>query len=404
MERVLKLYPGNWLYNASVIGFLKVIAYGIGEEKVDSWLKEDGSVEVDKEIFEAFNIGKISIPISLMCYVKFLTRDEDFQDWIKKYRDKKEYQSLVEIMGDFAYNFARAGNKLFMSKMPYQNLVQSKEWRSLEFAKFVSRLSDLQETNTSKTCSICGRNTAIEPNISSNLEKRLFNFGLTHSSLLGPSGGKFPNSLWNQKISLSVCPLCAYLIIHHHISFIKMGSNEEIFINAPSFKVMWHLNKLVAEVYAKSEVKEKRELLGMTLIEMVTRLYMQLGIWTSMNIEIVSKYSNNIDFFSLPYETVHLLINKEIASMLSQIGELRVLNLILDGKYTELLNFGEKIMNIGLKPAKERSKNERDFIDENIKLERNRGNLIDFSYKTFKLYSLLEAYLKSKREVHYESV
>ena len=90
--------------------------------------------------------------------------------------------------------------------------------------------------------------------------------------------------------------------------------------------------------------------------------------------------------------------------MLSQIGELRVLNLILDGKYTELLNFGEKIMNIGLKPAKERSKNERDFIDENIKLERNRGNLIDFSYKTFKLYSLLEAYLKSKREVHYESV
>lgn len=400
MERVLRLYPTNWLYNASVIGFLKVIAYGIGEEKVDLWLKEDGSVEINREIFETSNIGKVSIPISLIYYVKFLTKDEDLQSWIRNNRDKKEYQPLKEIMGDFAYNFARAGNKLFMSKMPYQNLVQREEWRSLEFAKFISRLLDLQETNISRMCSICGRNTAIEPN--SNLERRLFSFGSTYSSFLGPSSGEFPNSLWNQKISLSICPLCAYLLIHHHISFIKIRDDEEIFINAPSFKVMWYLNKLVTEVYTKSEVKEKRELLGMTLIEMSTRLYIQLGIWTSMNIEIVSKYRNNIEFFSLPYETVQLLINRDIANILSQISEFRILNLILDGKYTELLNFGERIMNIGLK--KDFNKNEKDFIRENIKLESNKRNLLDFSYKIFKLYSLLETYLKSKKRCYYESI
>ncbi len=80
----------------------------------------------------------------------------------------------------------------------------------------------------------------------------------------------------------------------------KINFKEEIFINASSFRLMYELNKLVKQVYGSSsefESRTKREILAVTLIEYMNKINTTLGIWSQMNIEIVTKKDDVIDFF-----------------------------------------------------------------------------------------------------------
>ncbi|MCS7180101.1 MAG: hypothetical protein NZ891_01945, partial [bacterium] len=79
-----------------------------------------------------------------------------------------------------------------------------------------------------------------------------------------------------------------------------------------------------------------------------------------------------------------------------QIGEFKILNMILDEKFKDVLQFGERVLKISLKPKNEIGKQERDFITQEIKLEKNRENLREFSYKLFQLYALIETKLREE--------
>lgn len=83
MDKLI-LYPGNWLYNASVIGFLNVISRRLGEDVIESWLNEDGGLTIDKAIFDPVKIVKEDIPKSLVYYVEYLTEHEDIEEWLGK--------------------------------------------------------------------------------------------------------------------------------------------------------------------------------------------------------------------------------------------------------------------------------------------------------------------------------
>lgn len=54
MNSKITLYPSNWLYNAGVVGFLRVLEFGRGEEYVKALFKEDGGVEITPGVFENF--------------------------------------------------------------------------------------------------------------------------------------------------------------------------------------------------------------------------------------------------------------------------------------------------------------------------------------------------------------
>ena len=125
-----------------------------------------------------------------------------------------------------------------------------------------------------------------------------------------------------------------------------------------------------------------------------------------MNVEVVNRYKtiidrttkiDKIDFFSLPYEIVLLLSDNEIASLLDDIGEFSVLNLVLDGNFRRILELAERIFKIALKPEKERGTQEKNFMNDKVRLKKNKENLILFSQKLFKLYALIEE--KAKKEV-----
>ncbi len=121
-----------------------------------------------------------------------------------------------------------------------------------------------------------------------------------------------------------------------------------------------------------------------------------------MNIEVVSRHSGKIEFFSLPYEVIQLLVDRNIASLLSQIGEFTVLNLILNQDFSRLLEFGYSLLRIGLKPQGDRGKSERDFVHHHLRLENNRKNPARVAEQIFKLYAFIEE--KQKRGKDYEPI
>ncbi|MCS7202642.1 MAG: hypothetical protein NZ841_07705, partial [Dictyoglomus sp.] len=57
-EKTVTLYPGNWLYNASVIGFLLSIEKVEGLNNKYFLLKDEGSLEIDKELFLNLDVNK----------------------------------------------------------------------------------------------------------------------------------------------------------------------------------------------------------------------------------------------------------------------------------------------------------------------------------------------------------
>ncbi|WP_438319019.1 hypothetical protein ACP6EK_10150 [Candidatus Caldatribacterium sp. SIUC1] len=196
-------------------------------------------------------------------------------------------------------------------------------------------------------------------------------------------------------------------MLHRDFAFINLADNSNladgsrIFLNAPSFQVMWYLNRLAREIYARENIASVREILGMSLIELAVRLGVQLGVWTEMNIEVVSwrkirdngKNRNVIDFVSLPYEVVQLLLDKKIASSLMRIGEISVLRMVLEQRFGEILEMGERLMMIAAKPGKSWGESERKYINSQIGLERNREDevkLMGFAASLFSLHALIE--------------
>ncbi|MEZ0360295.1 MAG: hypothetical protein ABWK04_00160, partial [Hydrogenobacter sp.] len=248
------LYPSSWLYNAGVIGFLRVLKeYG---ENVENFLQDDGSVKINSCIFPKIDVNKF-------------------------YIDKNTRK--ISIIGKNQF---------------YKNYIQ-KGWE-LAFEKFVKEsLPKAQKAQNLNKCDICGEGYVINlqniqdqnSEVIENIKKfinGIRKFDARLNSILGPSKGEFPNSFWSCTASLRVCDLCGYILIHHHLSLTKLQDGSEIFINAPSFKLMWHLNNYVRTLYGGKEIKGAKEVLGISLIELVTKLNIHLGRWEKMNIEVVS--------------------------------------------------------------------------------------------------------------------
>ncbi|MGB9636066.1 MAG: hypothetical protein ACPL1Y_02310, partial [Thermoplasmata archaeon] len=358
----MKFYPGNWLYNAGVIGFLKVLK-SCGKN-VEKFLKDDGSVEIDeiviKEVFTSKSrkpppldklklwhecllnntfewayssiedyvksqLGRIKSGSQKSQVIKSIIDTNlnfesiSFDDEIKKVKEilkevdknisdaqiinkAKKVEEVIKPKEHF-YRYRKSIGFLFSSGCFYQNLFNPSQFKKID--KFLEKFKyeDLFKNSSSNLkCCFCAED-----------KYEITPVDLQYMSYLFPATS-FPNTYWNlnEKSTTFICSMCKFLTIHHHLALIKLSDNSEIFINAPSFKVMWHLNKY-AEVYSKEKAKTVKEILGMSLIQATEKLKLTLHRWTSMNIEVVSKWEDKIDFFSLPYEVAKLISDNSIA-------------------------------------------------------------------------------------------
>jgi CRISPR-associated protein Cst1 len=376
-EKQIELYPGHWLYNASVIGFLKSI------ESIEK--KEKGNV------YFTLDSGTLSIQRDLF----------DDLETERRYFSEKLCECLL------------IGNVSKTSKTKYPNYINPSNKGDKEgFSHFVKELSKLESEGT-KTCPTCGQkyhfgNSSIEKlnsewknsgGAGNGFEKFISSVTKVSNRINESLGGadSYLNGYWAEKYSTELCPLCSYLIIHHHIALTKLIDGSKIFINTPSFSLMHKLNTLLEKLVDKENASYKN-LLAMSVIEFSIKTNVMMNTWAGMNIEIVAiQKSGVIEFISLPYETIRILSNKRIAELLSSIGEFKILNMVIDGRWKDLIELGYRILKIAIKPSV--GTEDRDFIYKTFYRNENHEfwNLKVLANKIFKLYALIEERTKTKQ-------
>jgi len=380
------LYPGNWLYNAGVVGFLQVLeAARLPGLDVQSFLSSDGMVKISDfpdSLFEKENVN--GVPLSLFSR-RFFQESWDLLLSEKKKRGIDRERDIAKVIqGIWGVLFNVYYRGFFSANTNQIRPVLQK------FDDFAIKAITPVSAPSKVSCSFCG-----DACVTFDYKNR---FSCEHSKLLGSSSSTdkgMPNSFWGNDIQhgLPICDRCSFVLLCSHLALTTLADGSRIFLNAPSFQVMWYLNKLVREIYARENIASVREILGMSLIELALRLGVQLGVWTEMNIEVVSIKGEEVSFCSLPYEVVQLLLDKEIASSLVRIGEISVLRMVLEKRFGEILEMGERLMMIAAKPEKSWGKSERKYINSQIGLERNRKNevkLMDFAASLFSLHALIE--------------
>jgi len=361
----ITIYPSNWLYNAGVVGFL-------------SCLDRDDYLQDHTDNEKKYSFEDNCVVIYNQVFSKIQVASNYFENGI-----------VINLKGNNQY---------------YRNFIDATGNQKWVFEKFVKALSD---NHNSGECYLCNngvyvKKENIQPQNTNQTQENIDKFfnkieglNMAHNSILGPallepSGPpKFPNAYWNLNDKFKICHLCAFIIIHHHLAFTNLSDGSEIFINAPSFEIMYQMNKLVKELFGKEKLsgKQKREILAMSVIEYSRRLNVSLGMWNQMNLEIIVKSREGIDTFSLPYQTVNLISDRKIASLLSQIGEFSILNTVLNNEEYKLIDIGHKLIRIGLKSYQEWNKTDKNVLNSFLHRNSNKMNLVNTAQKILELYA-----------------
>jgi CRISPR-associated protein Cst1 len=361
----ITLYPCNWLYNAGVIGLMRVL--------------EELGEEIEKFIFKDGTVGLLITKSS----------SEIFDKWVELSPKSKEGKSMV-----YGFKNAYYANQTEKSiKHRIESLLGQSIYKSgkIEYS-----------------CLFCTSKIKVKKTDATVLNQAFGNI------LLG-SEKSFSNMYWRNSASDFLCQQCEFIIMCHHLALTRLSDGSEIFINAPSFQVMYYLNKFAREVFgalSAEEMRSKRNILAVSVIEYATKVQATLGVWTGMNIEVVNKHTfyspttrkqeTKIEFFSLPYEVVQLLSDRRIAGLLSQIGEFSILNRVLAQDFSRLMETGYRLLRIGLKAYGEPGKSENDFINQTLRLEKNRRDPARVAEQIFRLCALIEE--KQNRGKAYEYI
>jgi len=359
-EKQIELYPGHWLYNAGVIGFLQSLE-NIEAKNVCKYLTNDGRVIIPIEILNDLKSNERYFSDNK---ITSIYRNGFFRNYLNTDEDVKGFPVYIKSL----INISKGSNVCGICSSDY--VLPDKEiskLREIGLDKFLDRIS---------------------------------NFNIVFSKEIAPSINEFPNAFWNMNNSLKICPVCSFLLIHHQIPFTILADNSLLFINAPSFRLMYELN-IFLEKLANKENASYKNLLAMSVIEFSIKTTVMMNLWGSMDIEMVSvkrtKESVAIEFINLPYETIRILSNKRIAELLSSIGEFKILNMVIDGRWKDLIELGYRILKIAIKPSV--GTEDRDFIYKTFYRNENHEfwNLKVLANKIFKLYALIEERTKTKQ-------
>ncbi|NEW82877.1 MAG: type I-B CRISPR-associated protein Cas8b1/Cst1 [Mariniphaga sp.] len=352
-EKYIEFYPGHWLYNAGVIGFLQSLE-DIEKKEMKDYIQNDGRVILPIEIFTKLNSNQRYFSENK---VSSIYRNAFFRNYLNTDEDVKGFPVYIESLSQIDNGGKRCGICCSDYMLPNESI---SKLQKIGLGKFLDRIS---------------------------------NFNIVFSKEIAPSINEFPNAFWNMSNSIEICPVCSFVLIHHQIPFTKLIDNSQLFINAPSFHLMNELNRLLDKLIDKENASFKN-LLAMSVIEFSVKAKVMMNAWASMDIEMVSikrtKETVAIEFINLPYETIRIISNKRIAELLSSIGEFKILNLVIDNKWNDLVELGYRILKIAMKSSI--GSEDRDFLYKTFYTEANHDfrNLKQLANKILKLYALIE--------------
>jgi CRISPR-associated protein Cst1 len=349
MADKITLYPSNWLYNAGVVGLLKVLE-NIKDVKYEI---KDGYIEIHK---------------------KELDVEKIFEKW----------DELTKIKLNISYKGKKGGTKNYYYANQTEKSIKEKIKSLLENNK----KEGAKRGGFNIFCSLCGASEIV--NKTKLKEKKLTQ---AYGNILFASAKTFPNSYWMLNPREIICSKCEFILMCHHIPFINLEGgikNEkvEIFINAPSFTLIMDLNSFAENILTKSEEYEIRKILGSSLLQWAIKRRTLLGAWTMMNIEVIVKKGDTIDYFDLPPDITKILLDYEIANLIERINEEKIFDLILRGKFSEIEKANYFVLKAILKLKK------KEEISENDPITKYFTNYQDFNYLKKVSEILPELYLK----------
>lgn len=381
-EKYIELFPGHWLYNAGVVGFLSVLKDC--DFNVNELLMNDGTVRgnISKAISKKRQHNGFEIPE--LYWQWFISSGKSLKndfDELSKDPIKDIWGTLFNVI---YRGFFNANSNLLYAPSKTSPAVFD------TFLKYTKPL--FQYDNESPICPFCMQHSQ---------QTYKNRFSSEHYKELGGSDGSsgMPNSFWNNKKSIGgteICDTCSYILLNRHLSFTALNDWTRIFINAPSFKLMYELNKLINKSFEWSRDNSNKSLLAMTVIEYCAKTNATLGIWSGMNIEIVAVSNETIEYYSLPSNVVSLISNKRISILLSDIGEFKILNIVLNQKYNELVELAYRILKISIK--ENYNDGDRKYINETLFLKKNKASQTAqrlVANKILKLYALIEERIKT---------
>ncbi len=131
------LYPSNWLYNAGVVGFLRVLEFA---GKGDTFeFKDDGSVEIEKTALDNFEIYYFEYVSKLYLMQRFSLRE--LTSFVKNLKNKGSEEERNEI--------GKVESKVKESENEIQNKILSikanKDWND-----FVEMINDIRNILSQK--------------------------------------------------------------------------------------------------------------------------------------------------------------------------------------------------------------------------------------------------------------
>jgi CRISPR-associated protein Cst1 len=151
------------------------------------------------------------------------------------------------------------------------------------------------------------------------------------------------------------------------------------------------LNSFAENILTKSKEYEIRKILGSSLLQWAIKRRTLLGAWTMMNIEVIVKKGDIIDYFDLPQDITKILLDYEIANLIERINEEKIFDLILQGKFSEIEKANYLVLRTILKLKKLKNKEE---ISENDPITKYFTNYQNFNYLKKVSEILPELYLK----------
>ncbi len=383
IEEKIILYPSNWLYNAGVIGFLKVLEFG--KKLNENTVFDQNTVVLHREwIKESYE---------LLDYYHKEKLGENFSIWGKNKRypnyihtTQKEFfkEHFVPALSSANNNSGKCCNWCEGYFIPKEELERLK----------LNWIKERKENGKKRE-----KNKNIIESFNNFLKQREVFQGI-HIKELGAAFTEMPNSFWNLNFSTPLCHLCSYLIIFHHLAFQKIEKNYQIFINTPHFRLTWDLNKFAEKILAIQKKYEIPKVLGNSLLQWTIKMKPLLGAWTMMNIEMIIKKRATIDYFDFPFHITKILLDYEIADLINRIREEKIFDLILNGKFSEIEKVNYFVLRtlIRLKNNESISKNDpvTNYLDE----YKNKNQLLNISKLLPELYAKLTTILTKEIDMN----
>lgn len=319
----LPILPSHWLFNASMIGLLEVLA----SQRIspEEFLREDGTLA-----------GK-----RLLRYILRALREAAFESshelgplrqlhwWYVRYQAERAHKippppnPKCPFRTEEGKIFYAALASLFSNNSPYKNWYHKENWGNP--SKFANTFS-LQKVFSRKqsspeSCLFLGETRyATQP------------IDLRNLGWLFPTQSKFPNAFRGLHVegTLRLSRPALTAILFHHFAFTRLSDGGEVFINAPSFQLMWHLNRLLKEI---SGEQEALPLLATSVVEYSLRIQRMLGGWMLQNIQLIHRRGDTVETVTLSPAVVRLLLRPKVTQALGRLRSSALVRALLAGRF-----------------------------------------------------------------------